>query len=178
MTAPPERPPGPPARVRYRRVVLALDSSGDGAEALDLIAALAARLGADISGLFVEDIDLLRLAALPGTRVVSTLSRGAGQISPATIERSLRGRMALVRRAMEEAARRRRVSSSFEVRQGRVVTEAVGAAGESDLVVINLARGHVPGGRVQGMGEVAAAFAAGNARALLLLRRGRGSTGR
>ena len=50
-----------------RRILVALDASAHSHAALAAAVALAARLHAEIEGLFVEDINLLRLAELPFT---------------------------------------------------------------------------------------------------------------
>ena len=53
-----------------RRILVALDASRHSLAALEAAAELAARLKAELVGLFVEDIDLLRLAGLPFAREI------------------------------------------------------------------------------------------------------------
>ena len=57
-----------------RRILVAIDASAASLDALAAATALASRLGAALEGLFVEDEDLLRLAALPFTDLVRTPS--------------------------------------------------------------------------------------------------------
>ena len=57
--------------VNVHRILIVLDATEDSLASLDLATRLAAKLHADIEGLFVEDINLLRMADLPCTRVVS-----------------------------------------------------------------------------------------------------------
>ena len=52
----------------FRRVVVALDASQASRRVLGAAAAVAAREGAELIGLFVEDTNLLHMGALPFTR--------------------------------------------------------------------------------------------------------------
>ncbi|PKN22384.1 MAG: hypothetical protein CVU64_24985, partial [Deltaproteobacteria bacterium HGW-Deltaproteobacteria-21] len=52
-------------KVTIRRILVAMDPSYRSVGALDVAAELAARLGAELSAVFVEDVDLLHLAELP-----------------------------------------------------------------------------------------------------------------
>ena len=72
MTTTPERPAG-------GRILVALDASPRSLAALSTAGALAAELDAELSGLFVEDINLQRLLALPFAREFCLLS---GQLQP------------------------------------------------------------------------------------------------
>jgi len=56
----------------FLRILVALDATEDSLTSLDLATRLAAKLRAELEGLFVEDINLLRMADLPCTRVVRT----------------------------------------------------------------------------------------------------------
>ena len=58
-----------------KRILIALDPSRRGQSALQAAAHLAAGTGAELAGLFVEDINLLRMAGLPFARE----TRYAGQ---------------------------------------------------------------------------------------------------
>lgn len=159
---------------RFKRILVALDSAGDGPDVVDLVAALAAQLDANLFGLFVEDIDLLHLAGLPRARAFSTLSAGRATLDQDLVERAMRVRVALFRKAVEEAARRRRIRSSFEVRRGRVVTEVIATAEDADLVVMSWTGGVVDHARGQARlpATVERVLSEGPARSVLLLRRG------
>ena len=160
---------------RPRRILLALDAAAEDAAALDMVAALAARLEAELLGLFVEDIDLIRLAALPEASATSMLSARRERLDTATVERVLRTQGAVSRRAVEAAAGRRQVKASFEVRRGRVVAEVLSSAESADLVIVNWASGGYgmrPGRKPARLGAIARAVAETSARPVLLLRRG------
>lgn len=121
----------------YRRVVVALDSSRDSRAALDASAGLAANLGVELAGLFIEDVNQLRWAALPFTRLVGpdAMSR---DIDMDTVERSMRRAASEARSALARltAARGDQVRWSFRVVRGAVARELGAAAEPTDLIVV------------------------------------------
>ena len=60
-----------------RRILVALNAVSDSHAAIERAAAMAADHEAELAGLFVEDLDLLRLCELPGHEVV--LATGAAR---------------------------------------------------------------------------------------------------
>lgn len=179
MTA---RPDGsaPPARSRFRRILLALDPSSGTLAAVDAVAALAARLDAEMRGLFVEDINLLRLAGHRDLSALSTLSARPQPLDSGVVERAIRIQIESCRRAIAEAARRQRVRFSFEVRRGRVADEVLALAEDADLVVVGWSSGGVsarPDTPWTTPGSIARIVAAGAARSVLLFRAGAVLTG-
>jgi nucleotide-binding universal stress UspA family protein len=54
----------------FRRILVALDASVNSLAAIEQAATLAANLEAEQLGLFVEDINLLRIATLPFARQI------------------------------------------------------------------------------------------------------------
>ncbi|MBY0278304.1 hypothetical protein K2Z84_23495, partial [Candidatus Binatia bacterium] len=83
----------------FRRLVVALGASRDGLASLATWADLAARMRADLAGLFVEDEELQRMAGLPFARVVApgTVARA---FDPQTCERLMRSAAAAARAAV------------------------------------------------------------------------------
>jgi nucleotide-binding universal stress UspA family protein len=150
-----------------RRILVALDASRTSLDALRAAAALAARLGAELTGLFVEDENLLRLAGLPVARQLS-VHGGTGR-PVADIEGELRALAARAREAVAAAAAPHRISWSFRVARGQVAVEVVSAAGEADLLVLGWA-GHRVAGR-RGPGETARAAAARSPSSVRILSR-------
>jgi nucleotide-binding universal stress UspA family protein len=120
----------------YRRILVALDASRESQAALEAAANLAARLEAELLGLFVEDVDLLNLAALPFSREMPLLSRTSRILQPEQIERDLKSRAAMARRALAEAAAAFHIDWSFRIARGRVETELLAAARGADLVAM------------------------------------------
>lgn len=126
-----------PAPRRIRRILVAFDWGSEQTGAVETVTALAARLRAELKAMFVEDIDLLRLAEHPHVYAFSTLSASGEQLACEHLRRVLRARLDHSRQAIEEAAARRQIRCAFEVRQGRLLAEALGAAGDEDLVIVS-----------------------------------------
>lgn len=119
-----------------RRILVALDASTNSRAALSAAINLAETLKTEVLGLFVEDINLLRLAELPFAREVLFAEPGARRLEQESIVRKLRARAAILRREIEELAGEHKVSSSFQVRRGSVEKELLSAVLESDLLVV------------------------------------------
>lgn len=118
-----------------RRILVALDASAHSLAAAEAAADLAAAMQAEVDGLFVEDINLIRLASLPFAREVRSTACVAS-LDLEQMERALKAQAAEARRAMESAARRARVQWSFRVARGRVAHEVLAAAAGADLVTL------------------------------------------
>ncbi len=118
------------------RVLVALDASRASLDALSAAAALAVRLGADLEGLFVEDVNLLRAAGFP---FASQLSLPTGVLHPLdrlAIEVELRALAAGAREAIAAAAQQLRIGWTFRVARGQVSVELLEAAGSADVLVL------------------------------------------
>jgi nucleotide-binding universal stress UspA family protein len=151
-----------PAVARFRRIVIALDSTSESLDALDAVADLAARLESELAGLFIEDIDLLRLIEHPDLTAFSTVSAARRALDGATLERALRVQVATARAAVERAAAQRRLRSSFEVRRGRMVSEILAQAQDADLLIVGWTSGRfavLPAGAAARPGTVARSVA-------------------
>ncbi|MGF1640909.1 MAG: hypothetical protein ACFCUO_08170 [Rhodospirillales bacterium] len=168
-----DAPSRPFTRPRFRRILMALDPSYEDVSSVEAAAALAAQLQAELLGLFVEDIDLVRLAEHPEISAYSMLSAGRQRFAAEHLKRALRTQMARSRQAVEAAAARRRIKFAFQVRQGRLVAEVTTEAGTGDLVVVGWSRtGIATAWPTSRMGAVATAraVAEATARSVLLLR--------
>lgn len=122
-----------------RRILVALDASPHSMAALRAAAELAAQFDAELVGLYVEDIHLLRLSELPLAREVSTYSALPRKITRQQIEQQLRTQARQARRAMETMAASSRVRWSFHVAQGVVTFELLSAGGGTDLILLGKA---------------------------------------
>ncbi len=98
-----------------RRILVALDVSTHSLAALEAAVELAGRVEAEIEGLFVEDINLMRLAELPIALQLSLPTGLQRRIDAAVIEQEMRALAAEARNALETAAERTRVRWSFRV---------------------------------------------------------------
>lgn len=119
-----------------RRILLAVDSSSESTGALETAVDLAGSLGADLQALFVEDIDLIHLAALPFAKELGCYSCCIRPVSVAELERQLRGQAEQMRRALAAAAARVGLQWNFRVTRGSVAAEILKAGAEADLVIV------------------------------------------
>jgi len=119
-----------------RRILVALDASAHSLAALEEAAALASAMHAELLGLFVEDINLVRTAGLPFARQVSYPSGTQERMSSERIDRELRAQAELARRALAAAAGRRHARWSFRTVRGQVTGEILAAASQTDLVLL------------------------------------------
>lgn len=120
------------ARTAITRVVVGLDAVSDSRAAIEASTELALRWHAKLHGVFVEDQELLRLAALPFTRQVS-LRQGQQALDARTIEDEFRVFARHARQLLADAAEQHRLDWSFQIiRDGS--TQSVGEAG--DFIVV------------------------------------------
>jgi len=102
-----------------RRITVTLDASESGRPPLETAARLAAILGAELEGVFVEDINLIRLSGLPFLREFRPWSIADEQISSQRMQRELRTLARRAEQMLERVARESGVPWSFQVWQGR-----------------------------------------------------------
>jgi len=153
-----------------RHILVALDASAHSLAAVEAAADLAAAMQAEMDGLFVEDINLIRLASLPCTREVRQTASVAS-LDLEQMERALKAQAAEARQALAAAARRAHVQWSFRVARGRVAHEVLAAAAAADLVTLGkLGRSRSPQAR---LGSTVLRVLAGAPIALLLVQQWR-----
>ncbi|MBL8667709.1 MAG: universal stress protein [Rhodospirillales bacterium] len=175
-----EPAPPPVQRVRFRRVLLALGTASGDPATVERAAALAARLRGDLLAVYVEDIDVARLAEFASVSTLSTVTAATHPLATGHLRDTLRLQVARLRRELEQAALRRRVKLAFQVRQGRLLAEVLSAATDEDLVVLSWAAGdRVPPPWAAALPPtvVAHGLAAARARSVLLLHAGAPATG-
>ena len=119
-----------------RRIVVAMDASPDAAAALEEAAGLAARLHAELEGVYVQDINLVRLAGLPVGREVHFVTGKGRDFTADTLEDEIRAQEFAARRAVAAAAARARVAYAFRTARGRVDAEVISAAENGDLLIL------------------------------------------
>lgn len=152
-----------------RRILVALDASADSAAALEAAVALAARLEAELTGLFVEDIEVVRAAGLPFAREIRVFQHAPRSINAAELEAQLLARARAIERTFAHSAGEADVRFRFRRVRGRVDAEVLAATGDVDLVVLGRA-GHSPLARRR-LGSTARAMLARGSRPVLLLGR-------
>lgn len=113
-----------------RRVLLAAHTGSVADESVKTARAIAAAFQAELAALFVEDLNLVRMAALPFTRETGGASGLARQIEPADMERALRLQADRMRRSAEQVV-------SFRVERGWFGQRVLEAISDSVAAVIS-----------------------------------------
>jgi nucleotide-binding universal stress UspA family protein len=149
-----------------RRILVALDASPHSLKALETAVEFAARMQAELAGLFVEDIELLRLAESPYASEILYPSATIAPLHRAGMESKLRAHSEQARKALAAAADRARVSWSFRTARGDVTSEVLAAAAEADLLAMAALGGSL--GRGFGLGSAALELALNTIPVLLL----------
>ena len=155
-----------------RRILLALDTATHDLAAFEAATALAAHLDAELHALFVEDINLLRLAALPFARETRLMSATTRRLQNLDMEHALRAEATRAQATLATVATRLHVRWSFQVTRGQVAAQVRAAALETDLVAFIFS-----GGAPAGLTHIAATIEAlmrGAACPLLMLPPGAG----
>lgn len=129
-----------------RRVIVGFDGAAPlNRAALEAAAGIAGRIEGELAGLFVENIDLLHLAALPFTREVGFPSAASREIDVERMERTLRAVAGEASRMLGMVAESARLRWSFTVTRGVLAAELLSAAQRCDLVLVPGALVGVPG---------------------------------
>jgi nucleotide-binding universal stress UspA family protein len=121
---------------RIRRILVLTDTSRAGRAALEAAAELAARQGAELVTLFVEDADILRVAGLPFAREVGEVSGKAHPMDLRQLERRLKGQAEEIRRFLRQLETRHPITWSLHIARGRAESEALAVATHDDLLVV------------------------------------------
>lgn len=136
--------------MKLQKLLVPLDVSHDSLAALQIACELAVAVGGEISGLFIEDTELLAAGRLPFAREVGSRSGLRRSIGVADIELRLQVIAAQARDAVTGAGGGRNIQSSFRVTRGNVPAEILDAASDADIVVLgksgwSIGRFHRPG---------------------------------
>jgi nucleotide-binding universal stress UspA family protein len=150
---------------QIKAVLIALDASPRSLTALETAAKVAAAMNAEIRGVYVEDIDLLRTAEFPFASVVSS----SGQVSaltPDTLSLQLRRHANLARTAVETIGLRSSVASSFSLVRGSIFKEITKAAATAEFVAVGRSGWSEFGGK---LGSVTRSLIEGGTTSLLIV---------
>jgi hypothetical protein len=118
------------------RVIVAIGPASPDPPALIAAAQLAQSAGAELAALFVEDINLLRLAQLPFAQEIGMASATMRRLVAADVERALKRQAEELRGALAEMAHAARLDWTFATARGRPARVLLEAAGEGDYVVL------------------------------------------
>ncbi|MGD2111755.1 MAG: universal stress protein [Gammaproteobacteria bacterium] len=117
-----------------RHIVVALDASESGRPVVETAVRLAAILGARLEGVFIEDINLIRLAGLPFLRELRYWSLAEETFDTLRMQRELRTLARRAEQMLEQAARELGVPWSFQVWRGRAGAESLARAFAADIL--------------------------------------------
>ncbi len=136
-----------------RRIVVALDA-GVSPRELEAAAGLAGGAGAELVGLYVEDAELLRFAALPFALEIGVASAARLKLDVGAMERAMRGLADAAARMLESTAGQNAVPWSFRVVRGfaarellRTAAEAFAGSAGDELRLLLLGDGNSPARR-------------------------------
>lgn len=119
-----------------RRIAITLDAFRVSPEALEQAVRLAERMGAQLEGIFIEDIDLIQLAELPFLREVRSVSRSEVAIDLTRMEQELRALARRAERLLSEQAARHNVAWSFRIWRGSIDSDLLAADIEADVLAL------------------------------------------
>ena len=119
-----------------RRIAITLDAFEVSPGALEQAVLLAERMGAQLEGIFIEDIDLIQVAELPFLREVRSVSRSVSEVSLYRMEQELRVLARRAERLLGEQASRHNVAWSFRVWRGSIDTDLLSADLEADVFAL------------------------------------------
>jgi nucleotide-binding universal stress UspA family protein len=123
-----------------KRILVALDTGSLSRAAIETAARLAIGLSAELEALFVEDVNLRRLAELPFAKELGTTSAQPRRFDIAELDRAIGVQAQQVRRALEAAARKLPLRWSLEVVRGDLIGLVVQRAATADLLVLGRTR--------------------------------------
>jgi nucleotide-binding universal stress UspA family protein len=126
-----------------KKILIALDASPRGMMALKVAVRLATESSADLEGLFVEDEDLVRLAALPFACEVEFRSSTSRPLLKGNMEQALQSAAHSAQLAFSSALQHEAVPWTFRIVRGTLVSASLEASSKADLLVIGQ-RGRSP----------------------------------
>lgn len=116
------------------RILVALNATRPNVGTLEMAVELGALLRAEVAGLLVEDVNLLRLAGMPFAREVCRTTAQQRSLETDDIERQLRTRAEDLRQALAHSAERVGARWSFSTARGVVANALLEAAEQADLI--------------------------------------------
>jgi len=122
-----------------RKILIALDASPNSIAALGAAAELASLLDAELTAVYIEDINLLRYSSFPFAREVSYYSARVIEQNQQTMELQLRAQASRARKAVQSIAERHSLRSEFRVVRGLIPAEVLKAAVDVDLIILGRA---------------------------------------
>jgi nucleotide-binding universal stress UspA family protein len=145
---------------RIRKILIALDASPASQAALELAADLAARHKAELVGIYVEDINLLRSAELSFTEEVGHFSAISRQVDSHAVENELKAHARRIEEMLSSIAGKANLQWTFRRVRGLIPSELMEAAKETDLIILGK-KGWSEGKQIGSTARMVAALAPG-----------------
>ena len=117
--------------------MVVLGTFQDCQEILETAASLAAHQNAELSALFVEDINLIHLAGLPFAREIDVISLSEQQFDLLKMTAALETQVQQIRRLLAEVKEQSKQPVSLKVVRGHYFAEAISAAADVELLLLN-----------------------------------------
>ncbi|MGM0769565.1 MAG: universal stress protein [Pseudomonadota bacterium] len=118
------------------RVLVLLDGSRMSYAALEAAAEIAANTGADVLGVFVEELNLLRSAGYGFAREVGSVSGVSRPFDPLRLEQRMQSLAHQAHRALAGAVAHYGGRQSMSIARGSVIDEVLALAGPQDLLIL------------------------------------------
>jgi hypothetical protein len=126
----------PTEKFRIRRITVALRGQAAEARLLGSAARLARETAAELSGVFLEDIDLLHLAELPLAIEICRATSVRRRVEAADLVRQLASQAVTAEQALARVAEDAGVAWSFRVARGVLTALLTEAAAEADITLL------------------------------------------
>lgn len=131
------------------RVLVLLDGSRPSLDALEAAADIAHARGAEVLGIFVEEVNLLRSAGYGWSREVGASSGQARPLDAARVQARMQALAEQARRSLSLAMARRGIPQDLKLCRGQVVSEVLNLASPGDLLVLGrVGWSGIPGARI------------------------------
>ena len=119
-----------------RRILLAFEPSGIHQASLDLALQLARAYGAELAGLLIEDLNLLRAAALPFTSEILWQDAGERRFDPELLDRRLRAEAKRLKGMLARQAQTVGVRWSFRSMQAHAIRDTLAGIKNEELMIM------------------------------------------
>jgi nucleotide-binding universal stress UspA family protein len=119
-----------------QHILVALDASPHSLTALEAAAELAQTLQAELIGIFVEDVNLLKLAGLPFAQEIHFPKATTHKLDTIIMEKRLQEQAHRAKEIMRQIAERELLDWTFRVARGVVTAELLAAAMDADMLVL------------------------------------------
>lgn len=119
------------------RILMAVDASMQSYDALEAAAEFASHFQAHLMALFIEDINLFKLAELPFAKELDRSSGVMRPLDPDGVTRALRADAQKFEKRLSEESEKHRISASMRVVRGHYVAAALEMADKGDIVLLH-----------------------------------------